>query len=77
MTLIAFVSLTKPRGIFKPCMWCGSEVGRIEPAPKIEPANHAGRMICAGCDRQTGWVSARALRQAKRMIPVNSIAGAA
>ena len=60
------VPLTAPRGVFKPCMWCGHGFGRIDEAPVIEPARHVGRMRCEACGRQTGWVSASALRKAIR-----------
>lgn len=47
-------------------MWCGHGFGRIDEAPVIEPARHVGRMRCEACGRQTGWVSASALRKAIR-----------
>lgn len=62
------VPLTRPKGVFKPCMWCGGASGRIEEAPAIEPALHVGRMRCEACGRQIGWVSARALRKAERLV---------
>lgn len=61
---IVNVPLHAPKGVFKPCRWCGGAIGRIEECPIIDPAHHAGRMICECCGRQTGWVSQRALRKA-------------
>lgn len=62
------IPLTAPRGVFRPCRWCRGTLGRIEAAPLIEPARHAGRMICEDCLRQTGWVSARALRKTEKIV---------
>lgn len=56
------VILSRRRGAFKPCRWCAGAVGRIEAVPTILPANHAGKMICEGCGRQTAWLSARQIR---------------
>lgn len=64
---IPSIPLNRQKGVFKPCRWCGGEIGRAEEAPVIEPALHAARMICEGCGRQTGWLSARALRKAERL----------
>ncbi len=66
MILARSIPLQALHGIRKPCRWCGGASGLVDEAPKIEPANHAGRMICEGCGRQTGWVSAQALRRILR-----------
>lgn len=61
------IPLDRPKGVFKPCRWCGGAIGRAEEAPEIVPSRPAARMICEGCGRQTGWLSARALRKAERI----------
>lgn len=60
------IALTKPRGAFKPCTWCGGETGTAEVAPVIEPARHAARMKCESCGRQIAWMSPKQVRRAMR-----------
>lgn len=66
--LVAHVPLFKPKGAFKPCRWCGCTVATFEEAPEIQPANHAARVKCEGCGRQTAWASARQVRRAERLV---------
>lgn len=61
---INHVPLTRPKGCFKPCQWCGGEAATFKEAPVIEPAMHAARVVCEGCGRQIAWASARAVRKA-------------
>ena len=67
---INHVPLIKPKGAFKPCMWCGGESAYLEPCPDIEPAHHAARVKCEDCGRQIAWASARQVRRAERLVAV-------
>lgn len=67
MTIVAAVPLLAPKGVFRPCRWCNGTSGHVDEAPLIEPARPVGRMICDGCGRQTGWLSAKALRKAAKL----------
>lgn len=65
---IQHVPLTRPKGAFKPCQWCGGSLASFEEAPVIEPARHAARVKCEGCGRQIAWANAAAVRKAERLV---------
>lgn len=63
---IHHVTLDRRKGAFKPCMWCGGESATFEEAPVVDPAHHAARVKCEGCERQIAWASAMQVRKAAR-----------
>lgn len=68
MLPIHHVPLNKPKGAFKPCMWCRGELATFEETPIIEPARHAAKVKCENCGRQIAWASARQVRKAQRLV---------
>lgn len=70
---ITNVPLDKPRGAFKPCMWCGGESATFEESPAIDPAHHAARVKCEGCGRQIAWASERHVRKASRLTTSQNV----
>lgn len=67
-SMLASIPLTASKGIFKRCPWCGSTSGAIAALkPNLAAPKAVARMLCEVCRRQTGWVSAKALRRAERV----------
>lgn len=65
---INHVPLNRPKGAFKPCLWCKHGFAQFVGIRESDPDFHAGRVLCEGCGRQIAWASARAVRKAERMV---------
>lgn len=65
---IQHVPLTRQKGAFKPCLWCGGGMATFSESPIVDPAHHAARVICEECGRQIAWANARQVRKAERLV---------
>lgn len=71
---IHHIPLEAARGAFKPCRWCGGELATFEAAPVVKPAEHAARVKCENCGRQTAWASNQQVRKAVTLTGMDAVA---
>ncbi len=69
--LLENVALDRPRGCFKPCMWCDSDKATLDTDIINNTLKHAAKVVCNSCGRQIAWAGQRDVKRAIRKVEGN------